>query len=373
MNQNKLVFSLTLISSILLFEIKSYGQSESNNIIDSNSYISGYIDSYYGYDFQNPDNSDRPDFLYNYHRHNELNINLALLKYNYKNDRIRGNLGVMFGSYVTRNLSEEPAALKNIYEANIGIKLAKEHSLWLDVGIMESNLGFESVIGANNWIMTRSMLAENSPYYLNAAKLSYTTKSKKFKAKLLFSNGWQKMTNGHPSMGHQIQWLPTKNWTINSSSFFGVVDLDIVPGVNNTVEWRRYFHNFYVKYDNEKFGLIAGLDVGFDQSVEDSKNIGGWLGGILVAHYKLTNKFSLAARGEYFFDPNYKLTSPTPFPEFNNIGTSINFDYQIHSHLLWRIEGRVFSSMHPIYRYNDEPTTSNYYLGTSLSLRLGEL
>ena len=38
-------------------------------------------------------------------------------------------------------------------------------------------------------------MAESSPYYLNAEKLRYTTKIKKWEIELLLSNGWQQMVN----------------------------------------------------------------------------------------------------------------------------------------------------------------------------------
>ena len=219
LKRNYLFF--TLINLSLLISNKGFTQINNKIHIDSTLTISGFIETYYGYDFQDPENNRRPDFLFNHVRHNEINLNIGLVKLNYSENRVRGNLALMVGNYVTENLSAEPLAMRNIYEANIGVKLLKKHNLWLDVGIMESNLGFESVIGPKNWMMTRSLLAENSPYYLNNAKLTYTTKNEKWMLSGLFSNGWQIMVDGHPSFGHQIQCYPNKKWTINSSSFIG--------------------------------------------------------------------------------------------------------------------------------------------------------
>ena len=39
--------------------------------------ISGYAEVYYAYDFSNPENHNRPSFLYSHNRHNEFNLNLA--------------------------------------------------------------------------------------------------------------------------------------------------------------------------------------------------------------------------------------------------------------------------------------------------------
>jgi hypothetical protein len=375
MINNASILSLLFTLSIVLFNTdnKAIAQDISKLNIDSSLTISAYIETYYGYDFQDPDNKRRPAFLYNHARHNEVNLNIGLVKLNYSEDRIRGNIGLMVGNYVSENLGAEPLAMRNIYEANIGVKLLKKHDFWLDVGVMESNLGCESVIGQKNWMMTRSLLAENSPYYLNAAKLTYTTKNKKLMITGLFSNGWQVMVSGHPSLGHQIQWYPNKKWTINSSSFVGRANLPTSSGITIGDKIQRYFHNFYLKYDGKKFGFILSADMGLDQDIQDSKPSGGWTGVAVVTKYNLTEKVAVSARGELLFDPDETIILSPNYNLFLNIGTSLNFDYQIHNRVLWRVEGRAFSSKNPIYRYNNQPTTSNYYLGTSLSLMIGEI
>ena len=69
------------------------------------------------------------------------------------------------GTYMNANYAAEPEYLKNIYEANAGIKISKNENLWIDVGILPSHIGFETAIRKDNWTLTRSMVAENSPYY----------------------------------------------------------------------------------------------------------------------------------------------------------------------------------------------------------------
>lgn len=42
--------------------------------------VSGYAEVYYGYDFNRPVSNNRPPFLYNQNRHNEVNVNLGFIK-----------------------------------------------------------------------------------------------------------------------------------------------------------------------------------------------------------------------------------------------------------------------------------------------------
>jgi Putative beta-barrel porin-2, OmpL-like. bbp2 len=70
--------------------------------------FSAYAEIYYSYDFANPSNHEKSNFIYNHKRHNEISANLLLAKANYTDNNIRANLGVMAGNYPQYNLSAEP-------------------------------------------------------------------------------------------------------------------------------------------------------------------------------------------------------------------------------------------------------------------------
>jgi hypothetical protein len=214
--------------------------------------ISGYLETYYVYDFGNPENHTRPDFLYSYNRHNEVNLNFGYLQVAYDDNKVRGKLALMAGTYSNANLAAEPGVLKNLFEANVGVKLSKKKNLWVDAGLFASHIGFESAVGANCWNMTRSILAENSPYFLSGAKISYTSDNGKWFISGLVVNGWQRMQrvdgNNLPAFGHQLTWTPNDRVTLNSSSFIG-------SDTPDSTRQMRYFHNFYGQFQlQEKVG-----------------------------------------------------------------------------------------------------------------------
>ena len=130
-------------------------------VIPNKGTLSGYLEVYYCYDFSNPENHTRPSFVYSHNRHNEVNLNLGLIKYNYTSNLVRSNFALMAGTYANANLAAEPGVLKNIYEANVGVKISKKNEIWVDAGIMPSHIGFESAISKDCWNLTRSLLAEN--------------------------------------------------------------------------------------------------------------------------------------------------------------------------------------------------------------------
>ena len=203
--------------------------------------LSGFLDAYYVYDFNKPKGNSRQTFLYNHNRHNEFNLNLALIKLGLQNDKYRANLALQTGTYANDNYAAEPGLLKSIFEANVGISLNRNNSLWLDAGVLPSYIGFEYAISADNLTLTRSLLVENSPYYLSGAKLTYTA-SEKLEIAGLVLNGWQRIQrlqgNSMPSLGTQVIFTPSKKTTFNWSTFIGTDDPDSITRM-------RYFNNFY--------------------------------------------------------------------------------------------------------------------------------
>lgn len=355
------------LSLVLLLSLVNLSLAQSDST-KSPITISGYLETYYGYDFGNPDDHKRPDFLYSFNRHNEVNLNLGFIQVDYADDRVRGKLALMAGTYANANLADEPGVLKNIFEANVGVKLSKSKSLWVDAGIFASHLGSESAIGAICWNMTRSISAENSPYYSAGAKISYTSDNDKWFLSGLILNGWQRIQrvpgNQTPAFGHQVTWTPTEKVLLNSSSFIG-------SDTPDSTRQMRYFHDFYGQFQfTEKFGLIAGFDIGAQQKFKGSSDYDIWYSPLLIARFSPSQKIALAARAEYYGDKAEVIVSTGTPNGFQTFGYSLNLDIRVTEMVLWRIETRTFSSSQDLIFLDktQAPTTQNYYLGTSLSI-----
>jgi hypothetical protein len=341
-------------------------EKENNSEILDNLKISGYLETYYSYDFANPVNHNRPGFVYSHNRHNEVNLNLGFVKLAYNTDKVRGNIALMTGSYANANLAAEQGVLKNIFEANAGVKVSKTKNLWVDAGIFASHIGFESAIGKDCWNLTRSILADNSPYYESGVKLSYTSDNEKWFISGLILNGWQRIQrvdgNNTPAWGHQLTFKPNSKITLNSSSFIG-------SDTPDSIRQMRYFHNFYAQIQlNEKFGLTAGFDIGAQQKSKESSDYNTWYTPILIAKYSPTEKISIAARGEYYRDANGVIIATNTPNGFQTYGYSLNLDYTILNNIVWRIEGRGFTSKDEIFTLDKQPTTQNYFVTTSLAV-----
>lgn len=325
--------------------------------------INGYAEVYYQYDASNPLNNKRPGFVYSHNRNNEVSLNLAYIKANYSTDKMRANVAYAVGSYMNANYSAEPDVLKNIYEGNVGFKISKNHDLWVDAGIFSSHLGFESAVGKDNWTLTRSLFAENSPYFETGAKISYTSPSGKWFMSGLVLNGWQRIQrvegNSTPAFGHQLTYKPNAKLTLNSGSFIGNDKPD-------SLRQMRYFHNLYAIYQvNEKLGVTAGFDIGVEQKMKGSSDYNTWYTPVLIAKYAVNDKFSLTARGEYYQDKAGVIIATGTENGFKTFGYSMNADYAILPNLVWRTEIKNLSSKDAIFMKRNETITENSFTATT--------
>ena len=204
----------------LFVYLNTHGQDTTINKNESLFRFSGYVDLYYQYDFNTPANNERPSFLYNFKKHNKASVNLALLKVAYQQKKWGANFAVMAGDYTKYNLAAEPAFFRHINEANIGYTFSKKFSV--NAGILPSHIGIESAIAKDNWNLSRSILAENTPYYETGIKFNYLP-NEKWTLSLLLINGWQNIKdyNSSKAVGTQIQFKPNDKLLINSSTFFG--------------------------------------------------------------------------------------------------------------------------------------------------------
>ena len=328
--------------------------------------ISGYVEAYYVYDFNKPENNTRPAFIYSYNRHNEVNLNLGFLKGSYNTENVRANLAIMAGTYTNANLASEPGVLKNIFEANAGVKISSSKNLWVDAGVFASHIGFESAIGKDSWNLTRSILADNTPYFESGAKISYTNENEKWFLSAMILNGWQRIQrlngNSLPSFGTQVTFKPNSEVTLNSSSFIGTDTPD-------SARLMRYFHNFYgIIQLSDQLGLTLGFDYGIQQKTSGTGTYDHWLSPVIIARITFSEKISMDVRAEYYEDRSAVIIRmPTP-NGFRTTGLSTNLDYKISSNALWRFEIRNFSSRDAIFVREGKNVKDNTFITTSLAI-----
>ncbi len=332
--------------------------------------LSGFMDVFYVYDFNEPLSNYRQIFLYNHNRHNAFNLNLGLIKISALHQKYRANLALLTGTYANDNYAGEPGFLKNLFEANAGIALSKKNKLWIDAGVFASHLGFESAISQDNWTLTRSILSENSPYYLTGAKLSYTP-NHKIELIALICNGWQHIQRikgiSLPSFGTQIKVTPGNKFILNWSTFIGTDDPD-------STRRMRYFNNFYTQLQfTEKVGFIAGFDIGIQQKIKNSLVYDLWFSPVLIIQFALNNHWKTAVRGEYYQDQTGIIILTGTSNGFRTSSLSFNLDYSPANTIVLRLEGRWMNSKDKIFETKTSPINNNFIIATSVAIKFSEI
>jgi hypothetical protein len=338
----------TIMSAVLLLSIGAFAQDSTSTANTNPLTISGYVEGYYSYDLNKPSNNMRPGFLYNFNRHNEFNLNLGVVKAAYATERTRANLAIGVGTYMNANYAAEPGVLKNIFEANAGYKLSRTSNLWFDIGILPSHIGFESAIGKDNWALTRSLVAENSPYFESGAKLSYTSNNGKVQVAALVMNGWQRITrvegNSLLSFGTQVYVKPTDKITLNYSTFLGTDKPD-------SARLFRHYHNLYGIFQiTPVIGFTAGWDIGVEEETPNGKGHTTWYTPVGILRITPANsKWAFALRAEYMCDEKGVIIATGTPNGFKTLGGSVGIDYWPQSNVALRLEARHLNSRDNIF------------------------
>jgi hypothetical protein len=356
-----------LLAAMLLSAGKSFAQQDSTAKIAAPNPLtfSGYVEAYYSYDLNKPVDNNKPGFIYSHNRHNEFNINLAFVRATYNGENVRGTVALGVGTYMNANYAAEPGTLKNIYEANAGVKLSKKKNLWLDAGIFASHIGVESAVSKDCWNVTRSIVAENSPYFETGAKLTYTSDNSKWIFSALALNGWQRITrvtgNSLMSFGTQVQYIPSKNLLFNYSTFIGTDRPD-------SARKMRYYNNLYSSITVGRFGILPSVDIGMEQKDKGSDAMNIWLAPVLGLRYTVNDKWKIAARGEYYADPHGVIISTASPNGFKTASYTFNVDYAPAPFALIRMEVRTFKSKNAIFIKENNSRDNDNFLTASIAI-----
>jgi Putative beta-barrel porin-2, OmpL-like. bbp2 len=329
--------------------------------------LSGYAEGYYLHDFNDSSLEKRPSFTYSHNTSHTPSINLALIKASFHQPNFRANLALGGGTYMRANYAAEAKSLQKIFEANVGVKLSNQHNLWLDVGVMPSHIGFESAIGADNWTVSRSLMADNSPYFETGARVSYTSEDGQWYVSGLLLNGWQRIQrpddNTTPAIGHQLTYKPNSKVTLNSSSFIG-------NDKSDRERKMRYFHNAYGQFQlNDQWSLIAGLDVGAEQAEHNSQRYHTWFTPIIIMRYAFSDRLAIAGRAEYYQDRHGVIIDTGTPNGFNTAAYSINLDFNVTPNAMLRTELRSYHSQDKLFAKDDAMRANSLIAVTAMTIR----
>jgi hypothetical protein len=179
---------------------------------------------------------------------------------------------------------------------------------------------------------------------------------------LLYLNGWQKISKPDyiqkPSFGTQVSFKFSEKLLFNYSTFFGTDKPDSINAF-------RQFHNLYLQYEpTNKFGIIAGFDIGTDKF--DYTRYGTWYSPVIIIRQSINEEVRIAFRGEYYSDTKQIIILTGTENGFQTFGFSSNLDFDLNDKIKFRVEGKMFHSLDKIF-VNEN---NNYSLTTNMTIKL---
>ena len=329
--------------------------------------MEGYVDVYFSYDFAEPADANIPYFV-SANRHNEFNLDLAYISIKFASNRVRATFTPGFGTYMNSNYAAERVTLRNILEANVGVKLFKNKNIWIDAGVIGSPYTNESAISFDQLTYTRSFASEYVPYYLTGGRLTLPVWHK-FTIYLFLLNGWQviEAVKTPLDFGSQFEYKPNDKLTLNLNTYYGDEQSPSAP--NDRI---RTFLDFYVIYNPGKFNFTLSSYIGNQQRRDslDRLTDNVWWQFNVAARYSLTKKHSISVRGEYFSDPYSVMITPvTDVKGFISASYSIGYNLAITPSVLFRVEGRYFQSPDNVFTHGNSITDNHTVITGGLTAK----
>ena len=330
--------------------------------------LSGYAESFTSLSTAGVKEGNISGFQYNHNRYGSPKLNHAYIDMEYGSSKIRMKTAVHTGTYVRDNYSAESKALRPILNAYVGYQISKAKNIWIDAGVFPSYIGFESVNAFDNSTLTRSLLAENSPYYLSGIRLNHTL-PKDQQLNFFILTGWQRIAplkgNSLPALG--LQWVrkinpdQTLNWSFFAGSEF--------PDEQRRM---RYFNNFYWQGKKGPWTYTMGFDFGAEQQSKNNYRYNHWWSPVLIASYAFNEQLKAAARIEHYNDKSSVIIKSENGNRFIGSGYSLNLDYQPNTQLLFRIEWRKLRASNQVFYGISGLADRTTYLTLSASYRLSK-
>jgi hypothetical protein len=317
----------------------------------------GYVDAYYAWDFGRPPSFDRSFaggtlFTTQPARHNEFNVNLAFIEAKVDGPTVRGRIALQAGTSVQSNYLGErtigrvqgPSLAQHIQEAVAGFRIG--NSVWIDGGIFFSNLGVEGWISRDNPQLSRSLVADYSPYYSSGAKLTWTA-SARLTARLDVVNGWQNISENNSGKGVGVR-------------------LDLTPSASTTLSYYNLFSdeagNRLRTFNGAGARLTAGratvqgeLDIGTQGKSAADGGTATWYGTVLALRWQVATQVWVVGRVEGFDDKDQVIigtgvnADSVPNGPLRATGGSIGLDIAPQGRVLWRTEVRGFNNKTAIF------------------------
>lgn len=313
--------------------------------------FSAFLDTTIAHDFNHLPTRYRPYTTQPYYT-DEAALNLGFVDATLQTEHVHGRIAAQYGSSVIANYAGEPDEFfRYVQEAYGGVNVTRDWQV--DAGIFFSHIGQESWISRNDYTVSRSLIADYSPYYQTGVR-SIHELSEKWHLELHIVRGWQNISDDRePCYGTQIAYKPSNDTRIAYNTFIGNED------------GTRFFNDVGISHSfSSKFGITSSFDLGAQSREGDSR--AWWYGWAIIPHYKVNETVAVATRVEQYADPHQVILQSLSDRSFNATSLSANIDITLLTDLIWRNEYRVYVSHRDLFPRREGFSASDSFVVTSL-------
>src|SRR5262249_29902117 len=240
--------------------------------------ISGFVDAYYGYNFNHPGVDTQ---LRNFDtKSSQFSLNMAkvvLEKKPVADSRLGFRTDLAFGPATEIVHASEPGGadvFRHIEQAYLSYLAPAGKGLQIDVGKFVTQHGAEVIETKDNWNYSRSLLFSLAiPYYHFGVRATYPF-SDKFSLAGYLVNGWNNVVDNNTAktLGIQAVVKPTTKLTVVGNYMAGPEQ------TANNEDWRHLWDTTVTYTVNDKVSLMGNYDYGSDRILGTSVHWQGFAG-----------------------------------------------------------------------------------------------
>jgi hypothetical protein len=299
--------------------------------------ISGYIDGYYSYNANSPSNDSDAGQINELYNFNDVTDQFALsaakVTFNHDPDPIGAHIDILYGRTDiemngTYDYYENEGAGKYIEQAFLSYKPIKAKGFEADFGKFSTSAGAEVIESKDNWNYSRSLLFAHAIPYNHFGLRTSMPVSKTETLGLQVVNGFntnEKLNNG-VMIGLTSAYVKPK-YTWNANYYVGPQNYDTQKGYLNLFDTTLLLtpnakFNAYLNYD---YGQNRDSTYTYGSSTYGDHNLNHWQGAAIAAREQILPKDAIAARYEFYFDPQGYTTPYTCDCEYSGYGPRRQF------------------------------------------------
>ncbi|HEV2351308.1 MAG TPA: outer membrane beta-barrel protein [Terriglobia bacterium] len=316
--------------------------------------VTGFVDGYYGYNFEHP-HLNAPSVLPGNpgtglsglrafdSPYDQLSLNAVEVIMDKppdaKDSRIGYHVALGFGNAMNVVGSTEPGGLgyaQYLKEAYGSYLVPVGKGLQVDFGKFVTQHGAEVIESKDNWNYSRSLLFTYAiPFYHFGLRAKYVFNDKyNFTAYLV--NGWNNIVDNNTgkTAGFQFGWNPNKKVSFTQNYMVGPEE------ANNNKNIRQLWDTELTYSPTGKLSFMGNFDYGRGDRIPTWVNPVWWSGVAAYVRYQFNPNYALSTRYEYYDDPSGFTTGITAFTPQHIHEVTETFERKIHNNFITRLEYR---------------------------------